>query len=153
MLSVIKMVNLNKIKKYLPLEPEGIQSSLVDEEALAALEGMVEAIDEGKLTEAQLLSDEWGKYEKHREIAERLQTFALLCSSHHWAKEEEQDFIELLGRYSFAGKTSERAQEVVGKFIHRNTRAFHSGFANSAVFSHRTQYSILSAVNGWCSFF
>ena len=60
-----------KIKEYLPLEPEDVQSSLVDEEVLAVLEGMVEAIDEGHLTAEQLLSDAWGKYEEHRHIAER----------------------------------------------------------------------------------
>ncbi len=114
-----------KIKEYLPLEPEEIRSSLVDEEVLTALEGMVEAIDEGHLTEEQLLSGEWGKYEKHREVAERLQTFALLCSSHQWTAEEEKDFIELLGN-SFAGKMSERARQTVGQFVHRNTQAFRS---------------------------
>ena len=113
-----------KIKEYLPLAPEEIQSSLVDEEALAALEGMIDAIDEGVLTEEQLLSGEWGKDEKHKDVAERLQTFALLCSSHHWTSEEEEDFLELLDRYSFAGKISERAKETVGRFMHRNTQAF-----------------------------
>jgi helicase len=113
-----------KIREYLPLEPEDIQSSLADEEVLKVLEGMIEAIDEGVLTEEQLLFDAWGEYDKHREVAERLQTFAMLCSSHDWASEEDEDFIELLGTYSFAGSLSERAQETVGRFLHRNTQAF-----------------------------
>ncbi|MFQ6040549.1 MAG: DEAD/DEAH box helicase [Candidatus Poribacteria bacterium] len=135
------------IAEFLLLEPDddalAIKSSVVDEEVLAALEGMVEAIDEGSLTEKQVLSGEWGEHEKYRQIAERLQTFALLCSSRQWTGTEEADFISLIGT-SFAGNTSDRATQSVGRFVHRNAQAICSIQNESTNLYAQTGFSIRS---------
>ena len=119
----------NDIAEFLLLELDDdslfVKSSVVDEEVLAALEGMVEAIDEGSLTEQQVLSGDWGEHEKYQQIAEKLQTFALLCSSRQWTDAEESDFIRLLST-SFAGNTSDYAAQSVGRFVHRNAQAIRS---------------------------
>ena len=64
------------IAEFLLLEPDddalAVKSSLVNEEVMAALEGMVEAIDEGSLTERQILSGEWGEYEKYHQAYQKI---------------------------------------------------------------------------------
>lgn len=119
---------------YLHLEPTSpelfIRSTLDDTHLLEALSSLVDAVDNGTLTEEQLLFEARPfRNDEERKIArmvDRLQTFTLLLQEQNLTGEDEESFVRIF-QGTFLGKQRpDLASQVLGPFSHRSAQAIRS---------------------------
>lgn len=119
-------------EEYFSLKPESpslnITSALVDEGTLLELNHLIDAVDNGSLSQQQLLFDLSGSIDdsERLRIVNRLQTFTLLLQTQALVGDDEESFVRLF-QGTFLGKQKpEQAPQVIGTFSHRSASAINS---------------------------
>jgi superfamily II DNA/RNA helicase len=120
-----------EFRKYLALSPDStelnINSSLEDSNIFQKLSEIVEAVDNNKLSDEQLLFDACSALEKSdnqiNNLVEKLQVFTLLLQDQNLVGEEEETYINIF-QGTFLGKRRPSGDmQTLGAFSHRSARA------------------------------
>ncbi|MBI1927492.1 DEAD/DEAH box helicase, partial [Candidatus Poribacteria bacterium] len=117
---------------YLSLEPDSpelnITSTLADDSILADLGRLVEEVDNGKLSEQQLLFEIHAMNEKADtvNVVNKLHAFSLLLQDRELVGEDEESYVRIF-QGTFLGKQRpDDAPQIVGAFSHRGAKAIRS---------------------------
>jgi hypothetical protein len=101
-----------------------ITSSLEKKEVLDKLSVLVDEVDNGTLSQEQLLAETGSNVDKDTmNLVNKLQTFALLVQEREMTDELEDRFVQLMQRTFLGQRRPNDAPQIVGAFIHRTARA------------------------------
>lgn len=122
---------------YLALEPNSpeldISSTFLEDGVLEYLSQLTEDVDNGRLSEEQLLFEHGIKDRKDKRIQllNKLQTFTLLLQDQELVGDDEESFVRIFQGTFFGKQRPNDAAQIVGAFAHRSGRAIRSNISQS----------------------
>jgi hypothetical protein len=116
---------------YLSLDPDSselnITSTLAHNDILSELSRLVDEVDNGRMTEEELIFSDHGSNAaanaSTRKLVNKLHGFALLTQEHALAGDNETSFIDVCRRTFFSQQRPDQGPRIVGAFSHRSAQA------------------------------
>lgn len=115
---------------YLALEPDSselnITSALANDTVLTTLSRLVDQVDNGKISEQQMIfgeNDSSSSLRHIKKLISKLHTFSLLVQEQGLVDDSEASFFHLCGGTFFSKQRPDLGPQIVGAFSHRSARA------------------------------